>query len=1221
MTVISIREQPGLAGGHNAILCFDNEGEFLVSVNDPFSVKQERLLEWYFEEHLHFPFTRQVDFKTVAESIATYGEALFKQVFADPEAYARYKQALQAGLSSASVEISGSPELHRLHWEALKDPKMPRPIALDAAVLRKSTVVQTAPARMRPFPTINVLLVAARPYGRKDMGYRTISRPLIEGLRQANLRVRVDLVRPGTFEALTRHLDEARDRHGEGFYHVVHFDVHGALLSYEDFAKGGEANHYQCEGRFGRGEIAEYEGLRAYLALEGEEEGKPDLVQAQELANLLIAHQVPMVVLNACQSGKQVGAEETSLGSRLMQAGVQMVLAMGYSVTVSAAELMMPVIYEQLFAGKDLAAATRRAREELYNSKGRRAGFEQVIELEDWLLPVVYQNKSLPLKMREFETEREQAEFFERQAKRYRAQIPAYGFVGRDPDILRIERRVLMSGNILLVRGMGGSGKTTLLEQLAVWWQTTNLVDEVFFFSFEMRAWTLEQIVDDIARQIFGRVEHAKFQSMPHRAQQEMLAERLRAIRHLLVLDNLESVQGARLAIQHTLPPEQQEALRRFLVDLAGGRTIVLLGSRGGEDWLARGTFGDNVYELGGLDPEAASTLAERVLRRYGATKCRSEKHFDRLLKLLDGYPLALEVVLANLARKTPSEVLQALQAGDVDLDQAGAEKRERDKTESILRCVEYSHSNLSPEAQALLLCLAPFTSVIYRPGIAQYTKKLRGQPALAHLAFERFEEVLQEAVSWGLLSPRAEIPAIARIQPILPYFLRNRLQSPAQAEIAAAVDVAFREHYDDLARELRQLLRSKDAGEKQLGLAMARFEYENLFVALSLALDARVSILNPYRALFFYLDAVQDRQRGQELGELVLKRLESYPSDYLTGDEADEILSVITDIGNWQLLLKKDAEAKASYERALALLLANRTLEEKSIKSSSATIYHQLGRVAQEQRQWTQAEAYYRKALEICVEFGDRYEQAKTYHELGRVAQEQRQWAQAEAYCQKALEIYVEFDDRYSQAKTYGQLGIVAEKQRQWTQAEAYYKKALEIFVEFGDRYSQAATYHNLGTVAQEQRQWTQAEAYYRKALEIEIEFEDRYSQASTYHQLGRVAEKQRRWTQAEAYYQKALEIFVEFEDRYLQAVTYHQLGIVAEAQGQWTRAREHFLVALDIFVGQDDSHNASIVLSSLARLGRASGEDEVAKAVASVPDASRAKVIELLQKLAEGQ
>jgi tetratricopeptide (TPR) repeat protein len=70
------------------------------------------------------------------------------------------------------------------------------------------------------------------------------------------------------------------------------------------------------------------------------------------------------------------------------------------------------------------------------------------------------------------------------------------------------------------------------------------------------------------------------------------------------------------------------------------------------------------------------------------------------------------------------------------------------------------------------------------------------------------------------------------------------------------------------------------------------------------------------------------------------------------------------------------------------------------------------LGGVAQAQRQWAQAEQHYQKALEIFIEFKDRYGQAATYHQLGLVAQEQRQWAQATDCLLKDLVISAEYPD-----------------------------------------------------------------------------------------------------------------------------------------------------------------------------------------------------------------
>ena len=72
-----------------------------------------------------------------AASIKRYGESLFEQTLgADRNTYARYKEALQReGVQKLRFEISGSPQFHSLHWEALKDPEQPR--ALDATMVRK----------------------------------------------------------------------------------------------------------------------------------------------------------------------------------------------------------------------------------------------------------------------------------------------------------------------------------------------------------------------------------------------------------------------------------------------------------------------------------------------------------------------------------------------------------------------------------------------------------------------------------------------------------------------------------------------------------------------------------------------------------------------------------------------------------------------------------------------------------------------------------------------------------------------------------------------------------------------------------------------------------------------------------------------------------------------------------------------------------------------------
>jgi tetratricopeptide (TPR) repeat protein len=1158
MPVISIRERGITSSG--PVVAFDGQEYPIPNIASPFDEQAEAQLAWYFEEHLRFPFTNQVKAATAAASIATYGQALFAQVFRDPDAYADYRAATRAGLASLTFEIAGSPAFQSLHWEALWDPKLPQPFALQATFIRRNLQPQVMRANVREAPTINVLVVTARPGAGRDVGYRTISRPLVAALRQAGTPVTVDILRPGSYAALSAHLAAVQDNQGAGYYHVIHFDVHGKLLTFAEFdaleQKLATSRYTFQPQRYGRPKLPHYAGVKAFLFLESGAPEVADPVEATELAKLLLSHQIPIAILNACQSGKQVGASETSLGSQLMSAGMQMVLAMGYSVTVSAAETMMGRLYQQLFQRGDLAAAIRSARLELSNHKPRRAYFNQTIELEDWLLPVVYQNQPQRLTTRPF-TDSEQKSYYERQATRYREPHITYGFVGRDLDILHIEQRLLRhqegrDQNLLLVRGMGGAGKSTLLHHLAAWWQTTGLVDQVAYFGYDERAWSLQQILDALARQLLGEVDYLRqFQPLSLAAQQSFLATRLRATRpgqarHLLILDNLESITGSNLAILHTLPPAEQRALHGFLRELAGGKCLVLLGSRGPEAWLAPGTFDANVYELPGLDAEAASTLADRVLARHNATGYRDDpamqQDLQRLITLLDCHPLALEVVLANLAKQTPGEVLAALQSGAVDVDSASSTE---DKTKSILTCINYSHSNLSPDAQQLLLCLAPFTGVINRERLSQYTEQLKAQPVLAHLPFHRWDEVLNEAINWGLLTPNSQLPIYLSVQPIFPYFLRTRLQE--KEGIRSAIEASFRGYYDGFSNSLYMIMIDQRAEMQKTGQVLAKYEYENIYNTLLVALQKQTTIIDPYRVLSIYLERIQDNRRNIELGDKVLKGLESYSSDNLSAQVQAEIVSVIDYIANIQLRLRQYKGAKRAYEKAL-LLNQNLTLFDESQKEKlSAGIYHQLGRVAEKEQQLDEALGHYQKALSICIKLGDYEGQGMAYHHQGQIAYKQQQWTEAKRCYQRAISIFMKLGSETNLAKTYLALGSVVHKQQRLEKAEYYYLQALAIFTKFNDRDNQATAYRSLGQLFHSQQQWEKAESNHQQALKNFIESNNHYEQAGTYHQLGQVAEEQQHYIQAREYFIKAVQIYTNYNNHHnLDVNNHHDLDIV---------------------------------------------------------------------------
>jgi hypothetical protein len=630
------------------------------------------------------------------------------------------------------------------------------------------------------------------------------------------------------------------------------------LLKFDEFSKseGSDRNVHLFKQRYGRGQIAKYDGVKAFVAMEGDEEGVADLVEATELANLLTGKRIPVCILNACQSGKQLGAEavlavgqaedyrETSLGSRLMAAGMQMVVAMGYSVTVTAAKVMMAQVYQDLFRGKGLEEAIRLGRFELFNRKDRRAYFNQTIDLEDWLLPVVYGNRTVDFNLRELSPQEEEA-YFEAVGQEFKFVQPEYEFVGRDLDILRIEK-ALVRQNMLLLQGMGGTGKTTLLNFLREWWEKTHFADStkgerIFYFGYDNKAWTLEQILFDLGSQVYERFEMGSFQSMKSQgAQMEKMVALLRGANHVLILDNLESVTGQELAIQNTLPQVEQDKLRKFLAKLAGGKTRVVFGSRSGEEWLKDATFKQNVYGLRGLDPEARTQLAERILESHvprRAAALRLDQDFGRLMKVLAGYPLAMEVVLPNLKTQSPSEILVALQAADIDLDSGN-----EDKTKSILKCVEYSHSNLSESVQKLLLCLAPFSGFIWRDVIPNYANELQKLEPFQGYDFVNFDGAIQEAIHWGLLESMDKDNRLLTIQPVFPYFLKTKLASLDEMT-CKALEEGFKNHYQILATSYEQLMKSKVSQERHRGIFLCRLEYENLYNTLQICLANRESV------------------------------------------------------------------------------------------------------------------------------------------------------------------------------------------------------------------------------------------------------------------------------------------------------------------------------------------------------------------------------------------
>lgn len=361
-------------------------------------------LRWYLEDFLEFPFPPETDHAArVLRALDGWANEVYDALFSPEDATLLLDAVQQNGEGPLRLQVrSADPRVLSWPWESMLKLDAASNWSMERSVDRLDAPL--APVDDLPRDRINILLVTCRPY-KGDVGFRSISRPLVEMVETEKLPVDVHVLRPPTFERLQEHLAE-RPRH----YHVLHFDGHG---SYHPSAlpSGGtfdSVTAFQLHATDAR-RAGAYEGC---LAFEDEFEAD-DLITGRELSMLLRQHGIPVVVLNACQSGMLHAASErafASVAASLLKAGTRSVVAMAYSLMVSGAVEFLPDFYRGFFTSGEVSDGMRSGRTRMHRAKGRvcvRGRFD----LEDWIVPVLYQRRGAGLPFAEFrQVEPESAE-------------------------------------------------------------------------------------------------------------------------------------------------------------------------------------------------------------------------------------------------------------------------------------------------------------------------------------------------------------------------------------------------------------------------------------------------------------------------------------------------------------------------------------------------------------------------------------------------------------------------------------------------------------------------------------------------------------------------------------------------------------------------------------------------------------------------------------------
>jgi tetratricopeptide (TPR) repeat protein len=1096
-------------------------------------------IEWYLERYINWPAGLfQARAQLTVDALPQWGRLLYDSVNAAPaRAVLDVWKAPGAAERRFTIKverelIDGTPPekqkeadeaatlLLGLPWELIHD---------DASYLfqgaRPVRVRRSLPSGERhravaTDPPIRVLLVSPRPEDKLAayIDHRISARPLVEALSRLGHLAKLEILEPPTYPALEKEILRARGQ-GEP-YHVVHFDGHGVYDRTHNLGK-------LC-----------FEDPNDLDRVEGR---RSQLIDADQIARIVRDHRIPLFFLEACQSSQAERDPSASVAGRLLESGVASVAAMSHSVLVETARRFITEFYGELLQGKRVGQAMLAGQRALKSDSFRGKTFSGELRLEDWFVPVLFQEEQDPQLVREVPGKQVAAIIAQREelALGELPDEPAHQFLGRSRDLLKAER-ILARERYLVVQGSGGEGKTTFAAELARWLVATRRFERAAFTSVE-QVTESRQVLFAIGSQLVpnfgGRVgtddEHGC------KLVEQALADR----ETMLVIDNLESILDSATAGGILALCERFERV---------GGTRVIFTSRE----ALPAPFAGNVLRIGRLDRDTAIRLLGNMLPEApesGAT----ERDLENLVEAVGGHArslvlIAREVGVSGVRRATGNllEVMQAIEA-----------KHPGERENSLLASAELSLRRLPAEIRQLIRPLSVFHGGGGLPAIGLALK----------IDEDRLGTVARALIDVGL----AEYvdPGYLRFDPAM----FGTDLPPEDREAATA-------RWAEAMQQETQFLYRQQFTDANLANNLTLLELPNLLAALehlaeTESADEVVGLATSLEGLVASLDRSKALARVINIRVSVARRISDWShAQYLSERAAIERL---LDQGRYAeavraahaLQSKTDAAGEAAYkgaayDGAVAQITLGRALTNNG-NTVAALPYLDKAREAFERLDAPRMVGVALTEKADCLSDLGRYEQA------------------AEAY-QQAITMAEQGNALRQVAVSKGQLANVRYLQKNYPEALLLYSEALEVFERLNEPASVATAWHQIAMVYQRAGQHEAAENAYQKSLGIKVAMADKGGQASTLLQLGNLYSGMGRIEESVRLYRQAAEIRVQLGDIRREGLTRSNIADKLVKLGRYEEARLEIERAIECkkpFGHVADPWKAFQILSNLER------------------------------------
>lgn len=281
---------------------------------------------------------------------------------------------------------------------------------------------------------------------------------------------------------------------------------------------------------------------------------------------------------------------------------------------------------------------------------------------------------------------------------------------------------------------------------------------------------------------------------------------------------------------------------------------------------------------------------------------------------------------------------------------------------------------------------------------------------------------------------------------------------------------------------------------------------------------------------------------------------------------EADSL----RELGNAANRLGEHDVAIPYYKQSLEL---GRELGDKRGESASlnnwATMEWELGNLSY-------ARELYMEAQKLYQELGNLQGEAKVINNLSNVAADQGDLDIALLYCEQALQIHRDMGNPRGQSAVLNNMGANYFCKGDYGKARNCYKQALVLYRESGNRQAEAETLANLSLLDCVLGNLADGRENARKAIGLSEQVGDKINQANAFYYLGRIELADSNFKEAEINLFKALSLRggIPHPGRIAEIQT--ELALVALQQGDLVLARARIEPVLAILDDPDSLHGA---------------------------------------------